>query len=286
MIVIHTEREENIRIISCRKATSKIMSKVHGDADGTAGGNYTFSFTTQEPTYEISVSPAGGTVAPKGELRHTVTITNGCPRAEDFTISEKIIQYSNFLRYSLSQTSFHIEGGGSATTELVVSNSADSCEDVSGDKLKIELLAIGAGMNEAWAREHQKYVEVTDEPNASYFSPPSVVSAEAGASIDTKVTITFSTDMDMASVEGALTCSFAYTTSWSGEKTIVLTPSGGLDYCHEYQVSVGTGARSKTCKKNMEQAYTFSFTTEPPPFGISITPPFASVKKGKSASAL
>jgi hypothetical protein len=55
--------------------------------------------------------------------------------------------------------------------------------------------------------------------------------------------------MDTLITQEAISADFDFTTSWSNEKTIILTPPDSLGYCTEYTVTVTDGVRDTSGTK-------------------------------------
>lgn len=116
----------------------------------------------------------------------------------------------------------------------------------------------------------------TNDITAPTVSSTSPTDGATGVSVSTNIVITFSEEMDQASVESALAVSpsFTYTSSWNAAgDQLTLTPDSNLDSTTTYTVDVSTDAQD-IVGNNMESLYSFSFTTEDnvPPTVTSTSP--------------
>ena len=108
-------------------------------------------------------------------------------------------------------------------------------------------------------------------------TPPLVVSTDpnygqADVDVRTTIVITFNKAMERSSTEAAMSSSpsIAYASSWSyGDTKLTLTPRSMLSQYTEFTMTVGTGA-SSTDFVNLDNAYSFAFTTGATP---DTTPP-------------
>ncbi|MCK4529355.1 Ig-like domain-containing protein, partial [candidate division WOR-3 bacterium] len=162
--------------------------------------------------------------------------------------------------------------------------------DVAGNILDRDPQSIGergsddnwTGYQGGWDKNHKIYVGETPPPRVLSTSPGK---GAQGVLIDiNQISITFSKAMDQPVTQGAVTASFNCSKSWSGNRTLNLQPTGFLDYCEEYTVSVSAQAQD-TSGIHLEESYSFSFTTEKPEIEVDAYPECVKhIEEGGSAT--
>ncbi len=115
-------------------------------------------------------------------------------------------------------------------------------------------------------------------PDISSTNPPD---SDTDVSIDTKISITFSEEMDQLSVEDAIDTTILYgTPTWNGN-TITLTPTSDLSYSVQYTITITTDAKD-LAGNYMVSSFSFSFTTESESSGPINHDPVVSVSSPSS----
>ena len=158
---------------------------------------------------------------------------------------------------------FNGDGTGNWVEEssgLPTSNSYAGCDsgDFNNDG-KVDLVL---------GRQDGKGIDVYRNIMGGGSPPPTVLSTNPVNGVNnvpknTNIAITFSTAMDQAATEGAVSASPSITGSftWDGtSKTMTWTPSADLQVSTKYTINIGTSAKSMDGMP-LESPYSFSFTT-------------------------
>ena len=182
---------------------------------------------------------------------------------------------------TISSTTFTIDNGASGTFSFDA-NTVTFTHSAPFEYLTTYHVTLTTGITDtAGNKLAQNYTWSFTTAQDPETLPPSVVSTKPGAyvygiSIDTSITVTFSKDLDPATVS---TSTFALDHSVTGtvayaDKVATFTPDGPLDYMTTYTATVTTGV-TDTSGNHMAARYTWQFTTQPDPSNpvVNVTSP-------------